>query len=193
MLSCILFGFKGCGKTHYGQLLSAALKWSFIDTDDRVVQLYAQHTGAIHSIRTIYQTLGESAFRELERVVIGQINLTSHTIIALGGGVILDPSNVDHLQQIGRFIYLKIDFETIGKRILESELPSFIDAAQPWESLSAIYRERKAIYESIPAESVDVSAFNETAVMQRLMEIARLQSGDIHSVNSRRNFQTGIS
>src|ERR1700722_13562988 len=169
-MSIILFGFKGCGKTYLGRLLSMELKLPFIDTDDLIVRLY--HKRAQHlSVREIHQTLGEADFRILEKAAIKKINPDSHAVIALGGGVILDPDNVAYLQRIGQLIYIKVSFDTIQQRIINNGIPSFVDAADPIQSLCQIYQQRLPIYESIPAKSIHADFLDQEGCMAALRSI----------------------
>ncbi|MBX9744175.1 MAG: shikimate kinase [Chlamydiales bacterium] len=151
-MSVILFGFKGCGKTYYGKRLSLLLNLSFIDTDDLIVSLYGEQL----PIREIHSTLGEKAFRSLETKVIHQLHSSLNAVIALGGGAVLDPTNVAYLQKIGQLVYLKARFETIKHRIIKDGIPSFVDIKRPFESLKEIYEKRILIYEKIPAQWIDV-------------------------------------
>lgn len=151
-MSIILFGFKGCGKTYYGKRLSLLLNLPFIDTDDLIIRLY----GELLSVREIHATLGEEAFRSLETKAIHQLQGSLNAVIALGGGAVLDPTNIDHLQKIGHLVYLKASFQTIKQRILNSEIPSFVDPKRPFESLKEIYEKRILVYEKIPAQWIDV-------------------------------------
>ena len=54
-MNIVLFGFTGCGKTHFAKRLSDAVKRPFLDTDDLIVELYKEQTGQIFSIRVIHQ------------------------------------------------------------------------------------------------------------------------------------------
>ena len=56
-----LIGFMGCGKTHWGQLLSKKLDLPFHDLDE----LIADH--AQKSISEIFAEKGEAGFRSLEQ------------------------------------------------------------------------------------------------------------------------------
>ncbi len=168
MKSLILFGFKSCGKTHFGKLLAQRLNWTFIDTDDLMIKLYQEK----NSVREIYESLGEKGFRELEAKVIQTLRPTSPSVIALGGGSILEKNNIAHLQTIGHLIYLKADFSTVHRRILNHQIPSFVDPSNPIDSLLAIYEKRKLLYESIQAPFVNVSLLDERAILEKLHTLA---------------------
>ena len=167
MKTLILFGFKSCGKTYFGKLLAERLGCTFIDTDDLLIDLYQEKS----SVPEIYKLLGEERFRELESKAIQTLapNRKFSSIIALGGGSVLNPDNVSHLQTIGQFVYLKAPFSTIQTRISQNKIPSFVDEAHPIDSLHAIYEKRRPLYESIDAISIDVQEEN---VLEKLYFIA---------------------
>jgi shikimate kinase len=171
MKALILFGFKSCGKTHFGKLLAERLGWAFIDTDDLLINLYQEKNSAYE----IHKSIGEQRFRELESRAILTLAPKSPSIIALGGGSILNADNVSHLQTIGQFIYLKAPFSTVQTRILQNKIPSFVDSNHPIDSLRAIYEKRCPLYESIDAVSIDV---HEKNVLEKLYSIATQQ--DVH-------------
>ncbi len=149
----ILFGFKGCGKSHFGKLLAAKLHLPFIDTDELL--------GGSPS--HLYRTLGETRFRMLEKEAL--LTLQSGCVIALGGGTVLDPSNVELLLKIGKLIYLEASFETIARRIKIT--PAFAEGT----SLHTLYQARKPIYESILAHRIDTDALSESGVLARLCDL----------------------
>jgi len=167
-MNIILFGFKGCGKTYLGKLLSLRLKKLFIDTDQRIEQCYARQYEQLLSIREIYQRLGEKAFRTLETQEIFQLQSDSDAVIAVGGGSLIDPRNLTHLKKVGQLVYLKTNFDVVKERILQGEIPSFVDAKNPIISLHQIYQERVALFESIEAFSMDSSQLNTEEMIRQL-------------------------
>jgi shikimate kinase len=168
MKTLILFGFKSCGKTYFGKLLAERLGLPFIDTDALLIDLYQEK----NSVYEIHKSLGEQGFRELENKVIQSLRPKSSSIIALGGGSLLNADNVSHLQKIGQFVYLKAPFSTIQTRILQNKIPSFVDPSHPIDSLHAIYEKRRPLYESIDAISIDI---HEKNVLEKLHFIATQQ------------------
>ncbi len=145
-MNLIIFGFKASGKTSLGKMISSYLNCPFVDTDD----LIAKEHGL--SVREIHKKLGDLKFRELEKKVIRGLRSLKHSVIALGGGTVLDPENVAFLQTQGKLIYLKASFETVCERIFKEGIPSFVDPKDPVASLKKIYLERVPIYESILVE-----------------------------------------
>ena len=157
-MNIILFGFKGSGKTHFGRLLAKKLNRPFFDTDDILVSLY----GTSHTNKEIYEILGEKAFRLLEKKAIDTLMQMQNSIIALGGGTILDPDNLNNLQKIGKLVYLEVRYETIESRKLSTALGP----------LKPLYETRKPLYESIPAKKISVDLLDETHVIEILSSYA---------------------
>ncbi len=138
----ILFGFKGAGKTSFGKQLANLLQWPFIDTDERMLSASGGST-----IRELYLALGETRFRFLETEVIRALVGTKRSVIALGGGSVLDPANVALLQPLGQFVYLDVDLETLQRRGVSLAVGD----------LETVYWKRRSVYESIPAHKVNVA------------------------------------
>src|SRR5690606_15787902 len=130
-MNFILFGFKGAGKTHFGKLLSYQMHRPFIDTDDLIVELYAKQTGTHRNIRQIYKELKDAEFRKLEKQALHLLTNIENSIIAVGGGLVLDPENVERLQKIGSLIYLKAPIQKLKERIFKDELPAFLATENP--------------------------------------------------------------
>jgi shikimate kinase len=163
LYNLILFGFKKCGKTHYGQRLASQLKYDFIDTDhliEKELRLTCREIVKIH---------GENHFRSLEKKAIATLQIKKNTILSVGGGAILDPENAEALKKIGTLVYLEVDKETLKHRIFNSQhLPSYLDEADPLNSFEKMYRERKPIYEKTKAIKVNIEGKNEDEVLALL-------------------------
>ncbi|WP_310229068.1 shikimate kinase [Brevibacillus nitrificans] len=74
-------GFMGVGKTTIGQLVAKKLYRDFIDIDQEIERIHQM------PVSLIFQELGETSFRKMERELI--VSLCSGTrlkIISLGGG-----------------------------------------------------------------------------------------------------------
>lgn len=146
-LNWILFGFKGAGKTYYG----SRLKLPFIDTD----QLVGMAPNEIPIEK----------FRKLEKKVILSLDPTN-TVISVGGGAVLDPENLAHLQKLGALIYLKCP-----KSILKTRpLPNFVS------DFEEMYATRIKIYESIPATVIDLEGKTTQEVLEGLWQAINLET-----------------
>ncbi|MDD5039459.1 MAG: shikimate kinase, partial [Dehalococcoidales bacterium] len=104
-----LIGFMGTGKTAVGQLLAKKLKMKFIEMD----WLIAQKAGK--SIPDIFRD-GEIAFREREIEVTKEIAGEKNSVIACGGGIVLNKINIDRLKEGAIIVYLTASPRVILKR-----------------------------------------------------------------------------
>lgn len=103
----VLVGMPGSGKSTIGRLLAQALGKEFRDSD---LLLEAQTQTPIP---TLLDRLGEPEFRRLEREVIATLGRQNSSVIATGGGVVMDAENRLALQQNGPIIYLQRDLSAL--------------------------------------------------------------------------------
>ena len=132
----------GAGKTTLGQELSRILTWRFADLDD-IIQARENQ-----SIEEIFEHRGESAFRELERMVLLETLLNSDSaslVLALGGGAFVDEENQRTLIEAGAVaVFLDATAPELYERC------ALADAARPLrrdlQQFSALYESRRSSY-----------------------------------------------
>ncbi|HSX04041.1 MAG TPA: shikimate kinase [Rhabdochlamydiaceae bacterium] len=172
-MNLILFGFKGCGKTHFGKLVADRLHLPFLDIDHLIEQAYFKQFHLPFSCRQIALEKGNGYFRALEKESVHSLGNIKNYIIALGGGTVLDENNVTFLKQLGKLLYLKIDKETLKKRILSHELPSYLDPDDPEESFENMYHDRKEKYEAIGAKAIDLQNKSDEEVIEEIISYGK--------------------
>ena len=112
----LLIGYRGCGKSGVGKLLSELLDRDLIDTD------IAIETSQGKTIAEIFAEVGEAGFRDLESNQIANLDsLKRSAIISLGGGAILRPENRRCIRNLGKTVWLQATPETIFERISNDE------------------------------------------------------------------------
>jgi len=136
-----LLGLSGAGKSTVGPLLAQKLSIPFIDTDERIVQ------AAKLSIPQIFAQGGEKEFRQWESQIIAQLVQSPASVIACGGGVILDPQNRISLSQSGLRIYLQAELPTLSQRLASSSERPLLPADQIHPKLTEQLATRKKWYE----------------------------------------------
>lgn len=176
-MNLILFGFKKCGKTYLGRKLAETLNLPFIDTDHRIEDLYATMTGEFLTFREIYQKVGEDLFRQLERYVIANLKEVDHSVIAVGGGALLDQKNQAILEKLGKLVYLKIEKEALKQRLLSGNLPLYLDPTNKEYAFEKMYAERKILYERIPSVWIDTSDKSEQEILDLLKHLIEKKHG----------------
>ncbi len=140
--SLVLIGFKASGKTSVGFLLSQICKVPFIDTDRLLEKKYLNMTKQSLSCRQIYRILGEYKFRNLENEVVQELEPNKNTVIATGGGVVLDMENQRKLKDFGYIVYLYAAYDILIKRLVLEGVPAYIEKDLDGEFYSQfIYRE----------------------------------------------------
>lgn len=107
----IITGFSGDGKSLVAKETARRLNWDFLDTDDEVVRQVDK------PIAEIFREDGEGRFRELERETIREACQRQHTVIAIGGGAIVDLQNYELLAGNGLIVCLEAKPGTICKRL----------------------------------------------------------------------------
>jgi shikimate kinase len=106
-----LVGYRCTGKSTTGKLLAALMGVSFFDTDKIIEKRYKT------TIKQMVNQRGWDYFRLKERQILLETCL-SNSVIATGGGIILDPENRKFIQTHGICAWLYADSATIVARLV---------------------------------------------------------------------------
>jgi len=141
MKNIVLTGLRGSGKTKLGKLISEKLKWDFIDLD-KEIEKKAEKT-----ITEIVEKDGWEHFRKLETKECKNISDLNNTVIATGGGAIINPKNQKHLEKDNLIIYLHRLPKKCMKFIKDfTSRPSLTKASSQLKEMQKTYKERHPIY-----------------------------------------------
>jgi shikimate kinase len=126
----------GAGKTSVSHALAGLLGWSFVDLDHEIELRQKQR------VREIFESQGEARFREIEsetlRVVLAQVSTA--TVIALGGGTFVQPENVALLRARGaQVVFLEAPMELLLQRCHVSKQSS-ADNLRPLAANATAFR-----------------------------------------------------
>jgi len=157
----------GTGKTTIGERLAARLGWSFVDTD----AVIAKREG--RSIEAIFAADGEAYFRAREREVVAEVCRASDTVIATGGGAVLDDDNFRALREAATFVCLNATPEDILARTGGSDRPLL--SGEREERIRTLLAARAGIYARIPHQ-IDTSALGIDQVVERILALHRAES-----------------
>jgi shikimate kinase / 3-dehydroquinate synthase len=143
----IITGFSGTGKSLVAMEVALRLNWDFLDTDDEIVK----QTGK--PIAETFRQDGEGKFRELERETIRKACQQRQTVIAIGGGAIVDPQNYELLAKTGLIVCLEAKPETIYERLFreaarspETEVRPLLATDNPLERIRQLKASRQPHY-----------------------------------------------
>jgi shikimate kinase len=138
----VLIGFMGTGKTSVGGLIANRMGWPFIDTDLVIVNKVRK------SIPDIFRTKGEEYFRAIEHEVISDVTKRNSTVIATGGGAVLNPENMRMLRECGIVVALDAQLDTIWNRIKESNDRPLVFGKNSKSELEDLFLKRLHAYEN---------------------------------------------
>ncbi len=167
----LLLGYRGSGKTSVGRKLADRLWCDFVDIDEQIV------LRAGKSIKEIFQTSGESAFRDLETSVLLDVIKRETDVISCGGGIILRDANRDAIKssKLSR-IYLRCDPEVLLKRI-ESDpttaesRPALTRLGGSIEEVRSLLVEREPLYREVMTAELDVTNLD---IDEAVIRVAKL-------------------
>ena len=142
----VLTGFMGAGKSTLGPRLAQRLGWTFIDLDDEIVRAEQQ------SIAQIFDSIGETRFRELEQHALATTLHRENIVLALGGGAIETAANMQRIQhdEATLLLYLAAPLEILIERCEQQQLQRKAvrrPILEKREELSERFHRRRPLYE----------------------------------------------
>ena len=150
MKQIVFLGIKHSGKTTQGKLLAAAWGVPFADSDELLARRYRECYGAARSVREIMTAHGAEFFRRLEASVVSAECRGENRVLALGGGVPVNPFlDAGKIKALGFLVWLDVDAESAFARIAAGGIPPFLAGDDPHETFMKQYRERAARYREL--------------------------------------------
>ncbi|PIR54867.1 shikimate kinase [Candidatus Peregrinibacteria bacterium CG10_big_fil_rev_8_21_14_0_10_36_19] len=140
-MNLILVGLRGSGKSTLGKKLAEVKKCNFVDTDT-LIEIEENKT-----IAKIIEETGWDYFRKIENKVINNLKNIKNSVIATGGGVILNQENVSTLKRLGKIIYLhRTPEECLIYTENDSSRPALTNHSSQLKELEEIYKIRNEKY-----------------------------------------------
>ena len=130
----------GTGKSSVGQMLAAALHFTFLDTD------HAIETRAGKTIADIFAQDGEPAFREWERSLVQELTQRKKTIISTGGGLAADDANLASLKTHALVVCLWASPEKIWERVRNQTHRPLLNGPEPLVKIRSLLEARAPFY-----------------------------------------------
>ena len=140
MKNIVLIGMMGSGKSSAAKILAQRLKIPAFATDDLVEEKAGK------KVKDIVAEKGWPYFRQLEHDAVAALSAKKGVIIDCGGGVVLDPKNLNLLKANGIIFYLDAPPKVLFQRLKNDPLRPLIQVADPLAELEKIYKERLPLY-----------------------------------------------
>jgi shikimate kinase len=168
MVTVVITGFMGTGKTSVGRALAARLGRGFVDTD----VLVEERTG--RTVSEIFAADGEAAFRAAEKEALDRALAVEGAVVATGGGTAVDAANLRAIRAAAPLVCLTARPELIVARAAAQgdARPLLRDTERP-RRVEALLEERATAYAQADL-TVDSS---ERAIDDIVDEMARLLEG----------------
>lgn len=139
----VLVGPMGAGKSTIGRLLARELGYRFVDSD----RLIEERCGA--NIPWICDVEGEAGFRQRESATLAELALLDKTVVATGGGAVMEPANHVSLKQDALVIYLKTSVEQQVERTRRDRNRPLLQNDDPEGVLRELFSVRDPLYSSL--------------------------------------------
>lgn len=141
-----LVGMAGAGKSTVGRELAGRLGVPFVDLDTEI----EREAGA--TVPEIFRDEGEAAFRALEAAALVKASMEDPSVVACGGGIVLEPANRITLRNTGVAVYLDVPVEELRRRVRPSSDRPLIREEGDLERLLG---ERAPLYREFASHVVD--------------------------------------
>jgi shikimate kinase len=163
----VLIGCRACGKTSVGKALARALARPFVDLDEELVAT------AGRSVAEIVADEGWPGFRRREKELVQHYGRLAGQVLAPGGGVVLDPENVETLREHGLIIWLTADPATLGQRLRgdqgSGEFRPSLTGRDPVAEMEQVLAEREPLYRAAAHLIVDTTGLSIDQVVGRIL------------------------
>jgi shikimate kinase len=159
-----LIGMMGSGKTTVGTEVARTLGVPFIDSDDAVVTV----TG--RSIHDLFSE-SEAVFRSFESEAVASIAALGDSVVATGGGAVLNPANVALMRSTGVTVLLDTDPRTLAQRLSGTDDRPLLSGGG---DIATIAAERGPVYTASADVIVDTTGRDIEDVVQEVAGCARM-------------------
>lgn len=158
----------GTGKTTIGRALAKRLSYEFLDIDTAI------QTQENQSITDIFEQLGEAYFRDLElKWCQTTLPTLSQTVIATGGGIVMNPDIAPLLRQHGKVVWLDCPIDDISHRLQGStKRPLLLNKDIP-STLRSLYKDRYKAYQDTAQYYLHFKKLNTHTLVKKLLVLLK--------------------
>jgi shikimate kinase len=139
----VLVGPMGSGKSSIGKRLAERFRLTFADADREI------EARAGTSVGTIFECAGEAGFRAREHAVLAELLAAEATVIATGGGAVLDPRTRQLLRERGFVVHLHVSIAQQLARLARDRSRPLLAGEDREGTLQRLARIRDPLYAEI--------------------------------------------
>lgn len=139
-----LVGFMGTGKSTIGRELAKIMGRQFLDMDHLMEKRFSM------TVNQIYDTRGETFFREEEKKLAFELIELRNKVISTGGGTLLDDEVRQAFRQNGIMICLTADYNELVERLSRTDKRPNLRGENIQEKITRLLLERRDIFDQIP-------------------------------------------
>lgn len=158
-----LIGFMGAGKSSVAAELKDKLEMDRVEMDEMIAKKQGM------SISEIFETYGETYFRNLESNALIELQHRRQTIVSCGGGVVLREENAGHMKKNGRIVLLTATPETVYYRVKDSNERPILNNNMNVAFIASLMEKRRARYEQAADVCVATDGKNVTEICEEII------------------------
>lgn len=166
----VLIGLPGAGKSTVGRLVATSLGAPFADFDELIVRRAGK------DIPEIFREGGEAAFRALESAVGAELLAGAPSVLAPGGGYVMDPVQRRLTLSMGYAVYLMTSPASCARRLEGSHERPMLKGFEPTLRLQLLLEQRRGVYLEAQGR-VTTDGLTAEAVAGQVTELARTHGG----------------
>jgi len=152
-LLIFLIGARASGKSTLGRLLAEKLQLAFIDSDQHI-----RAAGGLE-VDEIVARSGWPVFRARESALLREC-AHPRTVVATGGGIVLDPRNREFMRAVGTVFFLAVPAQLLSSRLAEdprtARRPS-LTGLPPAEEAAQVLAERESLYRAAAHHTINAA------------------------------------
>ena len=159
-MNIYLIGMMGSGKSTLGKTLSEKIQKPFIDLDSEIEK------AAGKSITEIFDFDGEEQFRKM---ATKQLKQYSESIVACGGGIVLNNANREFINENGIAILLLATMGQLAQRLSSSNNRPLLADDNTEEALTKLWMERLIDYSDTANFTIETDGKNPEQLTEEIL------------------------
>ena len=165
-MKIFLIGYRCTGKSTIGRILASMLGFSFLDTD-KIIETRQSQT-----ISLFVEKNGWDDFRKIEKQILMETAHVKNYVVATGGGIILDPENLQFMKDNGTIIWLKAPAQIIINRMRDdvssSDLRPSLTGLTIEAETESVLNQRIPLYKKNADFEIDTSVHDVYGTAQKI-------------------------